>query len=116
MKKLVFALALLFALPAYGADTQVTTGIQTSLDEFGPGVYGPYWGGTLKGVIVFVDDGSDILFARTTNAGTNWSVTEIQSDSTEQIAVWYDKETSGDSGTKVHIAWADSVADEASRN
>ena len=89
------------------ADTSVE-GAVSGLADFATGVWGPYWSDISTGVIIFLDDGDDIAFARTTDKGANWATTEIDVGDTQQIAAWYDKETPGNSGTLVHITWMDS--------
>lgn len=69
------------------------------------GLWGPYWSDVSTAVIVFFDGAEDISFARTTDKGENWSTTEIQIGQGRHLAVWYDKETPGDTGTLVHVAW-----------
>lgn len=91
------------------ADTLVESGAQTVSDEaFSP--WGPYWINTTTAVIIFIDSGNDISFARTTDGGVNWTTTEIQSNTTENVAAWFDQETPGDTGTLVHVAFLRSAS------
>ena len=48
-------------------------------------------------------------YAKTVDSGANWSVNEIFSGAAKHMAVWFDQETPGDSGTLIHIAWLDTV-------
>jgi hypothetical protein len=65
-----------------------------------------------KGVIVFVDDGDDLNFARTDDKGATWNTTQIEFGTVRQVACWYDKETPGDSGTLVHVVWINDTTDD----
>ena len=87
------------------ADTTVETNVLDTQDAFG--VWGPYWSDKDTGLKVFVDSEGDISFARTTNAGAGWTTTEIEAGTVRALACWYDKETPGDTGTLVHVAWMD---------
>lgn len=88
------------------ADTLVETAVQSSLDQR-TALWGPYWSDESTGIVVFVDDGVDLSFARTTDGGANWSTTEIDVGTVQAVACWYDKETPGDVGTLVHMTWID---------
>lgn len=94
------------------ADTTVETAVSNATDER-DSLWGPYWSDVNKGVIVFIDDGLDIHFTRTTDGGANWTDTEIESGFVGPLACWYDKETPGDTGTLVHVAWVDATANDA---
>lgn len=97
------------------ADTIVDVAANAVADDK-DGLWGPYWSDVNTGVIVYVDSGFDISFARTTDKGANWNITEIEAGTVRQLAVWYDKETPGDTGTLVHIAWLDSADAEGSQD
>ncbi len=90
------------------ADTLAVDLVFTALD-LGNSLWGPYWSDASTGVIVYMDNGADLSFERTTDKGAAWTKTEIQAGNGEHIAVWYDKETPGDTGTLLHIAWLDNV-------
>lgn len=94
------------------ADTLVETAVSASLDSR-VGLWGPYWSDVNTAVIVFIDDGEDISFARTADKGATWATTEIDVGTTQCLACYYDKETPGNDGTLVHIAWLDDVTDDA---
>ena len=88
------------------ADTSVEGTLGTALDAQN-GLWGPYWSDVSTAVVVFADDGNDISFARTTDKGANWTTTQIEVGAVTHVAVWYDKETPGDTGTLLHIVWLD---------
>jgi hypothetical protein len=92
------------------ADTLVKAGVYSLDDEIG--VFGPYWSDESTAVIVFVDTGIDTTFARTDDKGASWAITEIKAGSTRSLACWYDKETPGNAGTLVHIAWLEDTVDD----
>lgn len=93
------------------ADTSVE-GAVGSTQDFSHGLWGPYWSDVSTGVVIFIDTFAqdDISFARTSDKGANWSTTEIDDGDTQAVAVWYDKETPGNTGTLLHIAWVDAAS------
>ena len=93
------------------ADTVVDASAYTQL-MYKPGPWGPYWSDESTAIIVYLDPNQDVVFARTTDKGANWtSPTKIhESTSAEASACWYDKETPGDAGTLIHIVWMDDAA------
>ncbi len=96
------------------ADTLVETAVLGFADN-AHALWGPYWSDVSTGVIVFRDTEQDISFARTTDKGANWSTTEIEAGTNLHMAIWYDKETPGDSGTLVHIVWLDRLGTDAAK-
>lgn len=71
-------------------------------------LWGPYWLDADTGVVVFIDAYDELAFARTVNQGVDWAKTAITSDrDVKNVACWYDKETPGNNGALVHIAWLD---------
>lgn len=92
------------------ADTLVDSAIDPNLGTY-VGLWGPYWSNVSIGAVVYVGTGGDLTYARTINKGEDWDVTEIQAGATRQVAVWWDKETPGNTGTLAHIAWADFQSD-----
>jgi len=91
------------------ADTAVDTTTSNRMDVIGGAPWGPYWSDVNTAIIIYQDEDLDINMARTTDAGANWTLSEIDAGDIEQIACWYDKETPGDSGTLVHIVWLDTT-------
>jgi len=90
------------------ADKSVDGNIFSDLD-MSNGLYGPYWIDTQTAIIVYIDFMGDVQFSRTTDGGVNWSATEIIDGSAKNMSCWFDQETPGDSGTKVHVTWLDST-------
>ena len=88
------------------ADKLVTSSVRNDISEM-DGMWGPYWSDKDTGVIVLVDTGADISFVRTIDGGENWNQTELFAGVVNHVAVVYDKEVPGDSGTLVHIALLD---------
>ncbi len=94
------------------ADTTVDANVHSGLGG-GDRLWGPYWIDTQIGYVVFMDAESDISYARTDDGGATWATTEIQAGTVFTVAVWYDRETPGDTGTLLHIAWGDGTANDA---
>lgn len=84
------------------ADTTVTT---VPLDNKGQTIWGPYWSDPNTAIIVYFSASARPVFYRTINKGASWAVTTLDSGIAAVISCWYDKETPGDTGTLVHIAW-----------
>ncbi len=93
------------------ADTSVDGAIHGSVD-FNDALWGPYWSDISVGVIIGQDTQQDLSMYRTTDKGATWTATEIQAGTLETLCAWYDKETPGDTGTLLHIVWADSTLDD----
>jgi hypothetical protein len=112
-KKLIVGLIVvgLFSLASvvFAAETSVDASTSSGTSDQ-LGVFGPYWNDVNTGVVVFVDSGSDISYSRTTNGGVDWAVTEITTGTVAQTAVWFDKETPGDTGDLLHIGWINWVS------
>ena len=88
------------------ADTLVEGTLPSNLDVRNA-LWGPYWSDISTAIILFIDLGGDLNFARTTDKGANWSTAEVEAGTAQHMAAWYDKETPGDTGTLVHVAWLD---------
>lgn len=74
---------------------------------------GPVWTDADTGYIVFLDGSQSVEYRKTTDGGATWAA-PVLIDSTSAIAldVWFDKWTPGDSGTVLHIWWAESTTDD----
>lgn len=62
---------------------------------------------------VFIEDqgNSDFYYVKTTNYGATWSAPVLLKATTGfGLAVWFDKWTPGDAGTKIHLAYMESAA------
>lgn len=88
------------------ADTTVSSAVAANLQVYN-GMWGAYWSDDQTGVIVYVDDNEDLAYDRTTNGGTSWSTTVIDTATVVRIAVTYDRMVPGNTGTLLHIAWLD---------
>ena len=107
MIRIVVLLILLFASVAHAADTSVDGDARSDQDSIS-GPKGPYYSDPDKAVIVWVDADYDIAWRRTTNGGSSWgSQNVVESGEVYQIAAWFDGETPGDTGTLLHVVWAD---------
>ena len=94
------------------ADTIAESTPQTDTDAR-VGLWGPYWTSTDIGAFVWVDDSDDIRFSRTTDKGANWTDTLVRTGDAIKVSAWFDQETPGDTGTEIHVAWLDTVDDDA---
>ncbi|KKM66931.1 hypothetical protein LCGC14_1476210 [marine sediment metagenome] len=92
-------------------DTLVENTVTADLDERN-GAFGPYWSDVSTGEQIHQDDVGNLMHARTTDKGASWTTTQIAVASALQVACWYDRETPGDTGTLVHIAFFDLIGDD----
>ncbi len=74
---------------------------------------GIVWTSSTTGYVFFLTNEPNnteapIYYSKTTDSGQTWG-TEVQFTTTNasKIAIWYDKETSGDNGTKIHVVYND---------
>lgn len=87
------------------ADTLVE-GSPTPNIEYNTNLWGPYWIDKLTAVIVFYTGGGNIVFRRTTDGGASWGSTQVNTvTQPTSFACYFDRETPGDTGTKVHVAF-----------
>jgi len=91
------------------ADTTVNAAVHVSLHRTTNAGIGPYWSDISIGVIINIDPNDDMVFQRTTDKGVGWAETLIQTGTTRNYAVYYDKETPKDIGTLIHNIWLDEV-------
>lgn len=89
------------------ADTTVSSSVAASL-QVRNGLWGPYWCDDQIGAIVYIDNNFDLAYERTTNGGTSWSKTNIDTATVMRVAATFDREVPGNTGDSVHIAWLDS--------
>ena len=95
---------------AQAADVTIDTGDTTPI----AGHNAPralVWASSTTGYFFYIDSDNDFKYAKTIDGGQNWSaaVAEIDTDTTITALVfdvWYDQWTPGDSGTTIHIWWA----------
>lgn len=61
----------------------------------------------------YKDSGGALVYSKSTDGGATWgAAVEVASNATYgpfMPSIWYDKWTSGDTGTKIHIAFGDTV-------
>ena len=92
------------------ADIQVT-GLAHAALENRQALAGPFWADSSNGVILYVDNGSDISSAYTDDGGATWTLTEIEAGTCKRLDCWFDEETPGITGDTVHTAWLDTSGD-----
>ena len=69
------------------ADIIVTTDASAGTDAR-TGCWGPYWISTTVGMIIFIEGTNNIEYARTTDGGATWSITQIMSANNRNMACW----------------------------
>jgi hypothetical protein len=73
---------------------------------------GPIWIDADTGYIIYVAADNDLEFRKTTDGGASWGAAGTLDVSTVvAVDVWFDKWTPGDSGTLIHIWWAENASD-----
>lgn len=89
------------------ADTSVAT-INTSMHLVARSNLGPYWATENVGACLLYQGNSPPVAARTVNAGASWSTSSPGgTNRTLTMAAWFDGEGVGDSGSLIHVIWAD---------
>ncbi len=93
------------------ADVAVETGAQTSLHTRSTRL-GPVWTDEDTGYVFFPEGTVTVTlrYRKTTDGGASWAA-PVTIDTATVIAmdIWFDKWTPGDSGTVIHIWWAEST-------
>lgn len=89
------------------ADSQF---LGTSRDHY----WGVYWLSISVGYVVHHDATFGIEVLKTTNGGATWNEQDEANNpvgiaNLRSQAVWYDRETVANIGTKIHIAWAEAI-------
>lgn len=92
------------------ADVEVVTdspGVSAFINER-DSMNGPYWTSPLVGYIVQSDNNSDTEVWKTDDGGASWveqdTANNPDSVNNRSMAVWFDPETPGSTGTLIHIA------------
>lgn len=91
------------------ADKSIYGNPSSATDERG-GVFGPYMIGD-DGIIIHVDSSKSMHYNYTDDNWATWSTglgDVLWQGDAEHFAVWFDRQTPGDSGTKVHVIGLDS--------
>ena len=105
-----------FFSSALAAQVTIESDTTDTTDEFGPSPTVVFVNDQV-GYLVFVDNGNDLAYRKTTNGGSNWS-SPVVIDNTiagwTAVSVWYDQWTPGDSsGNRIHIAATDDSGGDA---
>jgi len=95
------------------ADVTIETGALPSLYNKAVRA-GPFWTSPTDGYVVYADQvGSDLVYRKTADGGATWGAkTLMKSGGIIAYDCWADWQTAGDAGTKIHIAYMDSVTDD----
>ncbi len=93
------------------ADVTVTTLWSTGPSNRTPVV----WTSSAVGYYFYISSTgtNDLVYRKTTNSGGSWGAeVTIGTDTNIDFGVWYDQWTPGDSGTKIHIVFSGTAADD----
>ena len=72
------------------------------------GLCGPYYTDTDTAYIIYPDSSNDLVYKKSSDGGATWgSAVSIKTGDIQGISCWFDQETPGDTGTKIHIAYMD---------
>ena len=70
---------------------------------------GPFWTSTTVGYVIYLNISTDLVYRKTVNGGANWGAAQVVAAAAACQALIYDCyadwQTSGDAGTKIHIAY-----------
>ena len=91
------------------ADTVVQSSAANS-QETRETLWGPYWADEDNGIIVYGHSSNDLYKAVTSDGGANWTNSSVYTGTIKRMSAYYDKETPGNTGTLVHIAFMDVTA------
>jgi hypothetical protein len=71
---------------------------------------GPVWTDASTAYVVYIDNAADLVYRKTANGGATWGdAVTIRTGTVSKSSIWFDKWTSGDSGTILHIAYIDTI-------
>lgn len=72
------------------------------------------WTSSTVGYAIYVDGSNDLKYKKTADGGASWgSVVNISTGTVLAHGIWFDKWTSGQTGTRIHIVWTDQGTDDA---
>ena len=61
----------------------------------------------------YINSLNRLIYVKSIDGGDSWSgVTTVSTDAVRYIDVWFDKWTPGNTGTKIHMFWLESTADD----
>lgn len=90
------------------ADVDVHVAVHAETNERNA-LWGPYWTSPSVGYVVLQTNVSRIDIYKTADSGASWAVQDAannpDSGDNRSMAVWWDQETPGNSGTLLHIGW-----------
>lgn len=89
-------------------DITIDAALQTAFSAqwVGHQKIGPFWTSDQIGYVIEIGANTDVYYRKTTDAGATWSgTTSVEAVTASQVAAWADWETSGDTGTLIHIVY-----------
>ncbi len=97
------------------ADVTINAGVD-GLTENRDALHGPYWTSPSVGYVVFQVASNAIEIEKTADSGAAWTIQDATGNpasiNNRSMAVWWDQETPGNSGTLIHIAWVETTSNE----
>ncbi|KKL63160.1 hypothetical protein LCGC14_2177870, partial [marine sediment metagenome] len=94
------------------ADTTVDASVQTNLN-YRQLRLGPVWIDESIAYVIYIDAAADLVYQKTVNGGANWGApVAIRVGTVSKASIWYDRWTPGDTGTTIHIAYANISVDD----
>lgn len=94
------------------ADTTVDTTVDSFLNIRNLEV-GPVWTNATTGYIIYEDAAFDVVYQKTVDGGATWgSPVVVHTGSAARLSAWFDKWTTGDTGTTIHIAYVDGSSED----
>ena len=65
------------------------------------------------GYQIYIDANADLVYKKTTDGGANWgSAVAVRTGTVVAACLWFDKWTSGNTGTTIHMWYIDTGTDD----
>ena len=94
------------------ADVKIEASAQTNLN-YKVIRGGIFWTSKLIGYVIYIDSSYDLKYNKTSDGGATWAgTTNIRTGTIHNADCWADWQTPGDTGTKIHIVYADMDTDD----